>query len=212
MSLKPMSWFKSSLVGCLLTLLGGCTEKSGHPPIASQVPSLASQTIEIQPLGKIDQNLVACARDGLASFYKAKVVVLPAKALPKNAFLAPRQRYRADKLIAWLYRGSGSIVVGLTSADISTTKGHYKDWGVFGLGYLGKGACVVSTYRLRRGASPALLRQRLVKVVNHEVGHNLGLPHCPTKGCMMNDAEGKVSTVDQENGKLCPSCRSKIGM
>lgn len=207
-----MNWFKSSIFGCLLTLLGGCTEKSGHPPIASSSPSLTNQTIEIQPLGKIDKNLVACARDGLAAFYKAKVVVLPAKALPKNAFYAPRQRYRADKLISWLYKGRGSIVVGLTSADISTTKRQYKDWGVFGLGYLGKGACVVSTYRLRRGVSPALLRQRLVKVVNHEVGHNLGLPHCPSPGCMMNDAEGKVSTVDQENGKLCPSCRSKIGM
>ncbi len=212
MSLKPMSWFKSSLVGCLLTLLGGCSEKSGHPPIASPPPSLAVRTIEVQPLGTVDPQLIICVRAGLESFYKAKVRVLPAKALPKIAYYAPRQRYRADKLIDWLYRGSGSIVVGLMSVDISTTKGHYMDWGVFGLGYLGKGACVVSTYRLRRGVSSAVFKERLVKVVNHEVGHNLGLPHCPTKGCMMNDAEGKVSTVDQENGKLCPSCRSKIGM
>lgn len=212
MSSKPMRWFKSSLAISLLALLGGCSEESGHPPIATNPPIPLVSTIEIQPLGRVDSRLVECASKGLASFYKTKVRVLPMKELPKESYYAPRKRYRADRLISWLYKGKGSVVVGLTSVDISTTKGEVKDWGVFGLGYLGKGACVVSTFRLRRGATTALLRERLVKVVNHEVGHNLGLPHCPTPCCMMNDAEGKVSTVDKENGKLCPSCRAKIGM
>jgi len=205
MSLKPMSWFKSSFVPVLLVLIGGCSVQAEHPLVASK-------TIVLQPLGSVDGKLVESARSGLAAYYKTNVRVMPAKALPKIAFYAPRQRYRADKLIAWLYRGGDSIVVGLTSADISTTKGQYKDWGVFGLGYLGKGACVISTYRLRRGATAALLRARLVKVVNHEVGHNLGLPHCPTPGCMMNDAGGKVATVDKETGKLCAKCRGKVGI
>lgn len=202
---KPMRWFKSSFVLFLLALMGGCSVDAEHPPVASQA-------IVLQPLGSVDKKLVECARTGLSRFYKTNVRVMAAKPLPKEAYYLPRKRYRADKLISWLYRGRGQIVVGLTSVDISTTKGEVKDWGVFGLGYLGKGACVVSTFRLRRGAAASLLRERLVKVVNHEVGHNLGLPHCPTKGCMMNDAGGKVATVDKENGKLCAACRAKVGM
>ena len=31
-------------------------------------------------------------------------------------------------------------------------------------------------------------------IVAHEFGHNLGLPHCPNKGCIMEDAKGTVST------------------
>ena len=45
-------------------------------------------------------------------------------------------------------------VIGLTESDISTTKGEYDDWGIFGLGNLSGRACVVSDYRPAGGTSP----------------------------------------------------------
>jgi archaemetzincin len=43
----------------------------------------------------------------------------------------------------------------------------------------------------------------------HEIGHTLGLPHCPVKGCLMEDAEGAVATTDGEHD-LCPACRARL--
>jgi archaemetzincin len=48
-----------------------------------------------------------------------------------------------------------------------------------------------------------------MKVAVHEIGHTLGLPHCPTTGCLMEDAGGKVATVDGEFD-LCERCRARL--
>jgi archaemetzincin len=65
-------------------------------------------------------------------------------------------------------------------------------------------ATVISSFRCRKKARDAAhARERLAKVAVHEIGHSLGLDHCPTKGCLMHDAEGKVLTVDDEYD-LCP--------
>jgi len=51
---------------------------------------------------------------------------------------------------------------------------------------------------------------RLVKVVNHELGHTFGVGHCPAAGCLMQDKRGKVSSVDAESGKPCADCAARL--
>ncbi len=128
------------------------------------------------------------------------------------AWYPPRQRYRADKLLDHLTQavipGTGcNFIVGFTSEDISTTKPPHVDWGVFGLGTIGGPAAVVSTDRLLpRDKGPTwnrLLGIRTVKVVNHELGHVIGMGHREGEGCLMNDAKGTIATVDEETGLLC---------
>jgi archaemetzincin len=76
---------------------------------------------------------------------------------------------------------------------------------------MGGRSCVVSTFRLKRGkVSDSLFYARLTKVVNHELGHTVGLDHCTNEGCLMEDAKGKIKTVDNENNWFCPDCASKI--
>lgn len=171
--------------------------------------------VAVQPLGPVGQDLVEVIRSGIIFLYNVEVKLLPERELPAEAFYKPRSRYRADKLLDFLLgkpAGSANKVVGVTQKDISTTKGDREDWGIFGLGLVGGRVCVVSTYRLRKGPPTAeLFRARLVKVVNHELGHTFGLDHCATPGCLMEDAGGSIKTVDRETGELCASCKARLG-
>jgi archaemetzincin len=112
-----------------------------------------------------------------------------------------------------------TYILGLTKKDISTTKRDqqgnikepqekYRDWGIFGLGYMPGASCVASTFRLSTPQNK--LTDRLQKVCIHELGHNLGLDHCENKHCVMTDAAESIKTIDQVNVDLCMVCKDKI--
>jgi archaemetzincin len=168
----------------------------------------------VQPLGPeaIDAE-IELARRALLAFFAGEVVVLPRQPLPGSAYYRPRSRYRADALLDWLrprLPSDGYRLVGLTAADISTTKPPHDDWGVMGLATLEGTVCVLSTYRCRlRATDREHGRLRLGKVIVHEVGHTLGLAHCPRVGCLMEDARGSVLTTDREYD-FCAACRSRL--
>lgn len=194
----------------LLLILGVASSAFAADPAPGSAPRFR---IALQPLGKVSSDVLEEARKSLERLYEVEVVSLPVKDLPASAYYEPRQRYRAEKLLAWLHDNTDAAytkVVGLTESDISTTKGDIEDWGIFGLGALGERPCVVSTFRLGRNVPRTKMIERFGKVVGHEVGHTFGLEHCTTPGCLMGDAEGKVSTVDNEPGQFCESCRSRV--
>jgi archaemetzincin len=77
-----------------------------------------------------------------------------------------------------------------------------------GLGELPGIASVISSFRCRKKArNETHAVERLAKVAVHEIGHTLGLDHCPTRGCLMEDAMGKVVTTDREHD-FCDRCRA----
>ncbi len=170
------------------------------------------------PLGKQDRPLLAVAERGAAHLYGARTRILKRRQLPKAAFYKPRGRYRGEKILDVLDAETGSlpsgarcdVIVGIATVDISTTKGSHKDWGILGLGNLGGRSAVVSSFRMRKGASLAMQKRRMVSTVNHEIGHVLGAPHGGAPGCLMNDAQGTVKTIDRESGLLCAESRARI--
>jgi len=143
--------------------------------------------VAIQPFQNISPAQVNSLAMQLKKVYP-HVQVLQSASLPQGSFYAPRTRYRADKIIDVLAKraASNTIVIGVTSKDISTTKGKHYDWGVMGLGFQPGNACVVSTYRLTKNR----LQENLYKVAVHELGHTMGLPHCSITWCYMRDARG----------------------
>lgn len=161
--------------------------------------------------------LVDAIEAELRRVYQVEVRRLAARPLPRSAFYAPRRRYRADVLLEFLGEQipagahARTRVLGLTSADISTTKDGFKDWGIFGLGELGGTAAVVSSHRLRRKARDAAqVTWRVTNTAVHELGHVLGLEHCEERGCVMLDAQGGITNTDASSGEPGPRCRARL--
>ena len=88
--------------------------------------------------------------------------------------------------------------------------GEYEDWGILGLASLPGTTAVVSSYRCRRQVEDVPALERLRRVAIHEVGHTIGLRHCPTHGCFLEDAGGTVETIDRETF-LCDLCQGRVG-
>ena len=183
---------------------------------AAPTKSAKSITICTLPMGPHNKKLLTYAEEGVKWLYGFTVKRLKPVKLPKMAYYKPRNRYRAGKLLSWIdakaLPGSGcDIIIGFTGKDISTTKGKYHDWGILGLGSLGGTSAMVSTFRCKKGTKSARhVAIRTVKLINHELGHVLGLYHCKTDACTMMDAEGTVKTLDKESGLLCDTCRKKV--
>ena len=131
---------------------------------------------------------------------------------PTTTYYKPRGRYRAELILKHLNKipGSHRSYLAVTTNDISTTKDEIYDWGVMGLGYQPGKSCVISTYRLKT-ANTALFNERVIKVALHEIGHNLGLPHCKySLTCYLADAVGTVKSVDRETRELCARCKTLL--
>lgn len=98
---------------------------------------------------------------------------------PDSAYYAPRNRYKADKLVKHLRQRqtSSELVVGFSPKDISGRVHGYDDFGVMGWTRVPLHSAVVSTYRL---GDKSRLQIDFVKLVLHELGHADGLPHVRT--------------------------------
>lgn len=170
-----------------------------HTPYGSTLP----MKIYLQPYGNFTKKEAEFIKQGLEKTYLSEVYINTPKDFPKNSFNG--KRYRADIIIKSLSdlkqeKGYKSVIVGLIHKDISTTYKEHQDWGVIGLAYIGGVSCVTSTYRLQN-------REQHLLATIHEIGHNVGLPHCDENGCIMQDAKGK--NIFKKHRTFGQSCAKK---
>ncbi len=182
-----------------------------------------NSVIGIQPYKGFSKSETDTISSIISEFYKIETIILPVKSIYTNAFTNTKSpRYRADSVIVFQKRDkpdSLDYIMGLTNKDISITKHingkikvpewKYNDWGIMGLAYCPGNSAVVSSFRIKSN-NYNLYFNRLKKVTIHEFGHNLGLPHCPNKKCVMTDAVENIATIDHANLALCEACKSKM--
>lgn len=218
----PQTLFVISLLGALGFAGWRCTTAE-----IAEIPRLVEEEqtsmaggrplpeIGILPIDGPSSAELSIVQQALAKTYMRKVVILPKIKHPQETWSHARGRIQADKLLPWMERQPKfferfEAVVAVTPQDISTYKDKdHPDWGVFGLGNLPGRACVVSSFRLKKPGEKAL-KERLGVIAVHEVGHNIGLRHCETPKCLMNDAKGTIKTVDESTGKFCTSCLKQL--
>jgi archaemetzincin len=204
--------YRPHVAGVVAALALAATAATAHAGEPSKIQ------VCLQPLGTHDARLLEQVGRGIEHLYGFRVATLDARPLPDSAYHAPRKRYKADLLLDFLDAevvpadASCTFVLGFTSVDVSTYKdADHPDWGVLGLARIGGPSGVVSSFRMQRKARRTTVIRRAVKVVNHELGHVLGLDHDDREaGCVMNDARGTVKTVDGETGVLCAHERDAI--
>lgn len=192
MSHKILCFIILSVVG----VFASCNEEVSKSP----TQSVTIDIIPFENLAEDDIDYITVALKKIIT----NVEVKQKEKLPKQAYYAIRNRYRADTLIGYLSKKTPlqHVSVGLTTKDISHTKGSIKDYGIMGLGFRPGNACVVSSFRLAKENK----REQFFKVCIHELGHTAGLPHCPEKTCFMRDAEGKNHTNEEVD--FCINCKA----
>ncbi len=175
-----------------------CTEKT-----EKQVKNEQVVTILIQPFKDLNSESLIFVTQKIRKVYP-QVKVLEAIDFPESAYYSKRNRYRADSLIGFLNQRTkeGFVTIGLTSKDISVTKGRTKDFGVMGLGYRPGKACIASKFRLSKKNAD----EQFFKIALHELGHTQGLSHCPEKTCFMRAAEGQNYTDEETD--FCTKCKT----
>ncbi len=170
-----------------------------------------TDTIFIQPLGKVSPKVIDYLKESIHSFYKKPTRTLPVAPFTDDLLAKSRTRYEANKILS-RFKSDKNIII-ITEKDIAFRNRERKsdEWGIFGLGYRPGKTCVVSTFRLKRNADEEKYKIRIQKVCIHELGHNLGLNHCnKSMNCIMHAANGTISQVDREVLQFCESFKMKL--
>lgn len=167
--------------------------------------------LAVQPVGAVEDAVLREVGDCARQAFAMPVRFEAAQGPPAYAWNPQRRQYSSfeimRRLAAGKYEGA-SRVLGLTPYDLFIPALTF----VFGQAQLDGRVALVSLARLKQefyGLPPdeELLRLRLRKEVVHELGHTLGLIHCPASYCAMR-LSTSILHVDVKQDRLCEACEA----
>jgi Predicted Zn-dependent proteases len=169
----------------------------------------------VQPIGFSDRSLLYWLAGELRHRFPVpldvKISLWTSSLDYTSVFDWSRMQFKAvevNMLLQKLYSGvlvpGESVVLGLVAGD-----GYVEGLNfVFGLATPEISIATIYTSRLETGDS-SVYRLRVLKEAMHEVGHLLGLGHCPNRRCVMSFSNS-VLEVDSKEPWFCPVCVSKL--
>lgn len=160
----------------------------------------------LQPLGNADWHLLTEVAAQVPQFLpltRCQVAprALPLPTVPRNG----RGQWRADVLLTHLLVPPGyDRVVGIVSVDLFAPSLQF----VFGIAEVNGQRALVSLARLT-DADARVTRLRALKEVLHELGHTLGLAHCPDPTCVAAFSTTLADT-DRKGPSFCAACHAQL--
>ena len=171
-------------------------------------------TVALLPVGPVDMCVIDAACESLRDVFDCDVQLRSPIGIGPDAYDAVRRQYSSSTLmqaIARVFTSRADRTLGVTEADLFIPMLTF----VFGQAQLSGRNAIVSFARLRQSfyglqPDPELLSVRMRKEITHEIGHTLGLIHCPDRQCVMSVATS-IQQVDTKGGRFCSTCHRVAG-
>jgi archaemetzincin len=168
--------------------------------------------VQIVPVGKVEPALLDYLSMALSEGMGGGCVVAGKGIDPREAFDPRRRQFHSTRLLALLEAlpaPEGSRTLGVADVDLFIPILTF----VFGEAQLGGTAAVISAARLKQEfyglpADEVLFYERCAKEGMHELGHTLGLVHCPSFDCVMHYSNS-IEDVDLKRASWCRECAAK---
>jgi archaemetzincin len=173
--------------------------------------------IGILCIGQTDAYMIDRVQEALNAIFPRTTCTLIAQtaSIPEEAFDERRQQYNSNILLSKIRshaekQRSFNRILGIMDVDIFVPNFNF----VFGEAeYCGK-AALISLWRLRpefygKTSNKELFVERSIKEAMHEIGHTLGLTHCPDPFCVMFFSNSIFET-DRKQSLFCNKCYMKI--
>jgi len=130
---------------------------------------------------------------------------------PAEAYDSFRDQYHSTRILVALDELIQSthveLMLGVTPLDLYVPSMNF----VFGEARCPGRVAVISTARLKpiHPNDLNLLGNRVAKEAVHEIGHMLGLKHCPDSLCVMHFSE-RLSDTDRKQEDFCAECNHNL--
>jgi archaemetzincin len=172
----------------------------------------APLTIRLVTVGSLPPAVLGFLQEGLKRELGAAVRLGGNLPLPASC-PEGRSQYPGEPFLAALAAArlpEEEVILGVTGVDLTVPGLNF----VFGLADPGSHAAVISLARLYpefygQPRDPRRFKERAVKEAVHELGHLLGLGHCPDPDCVMSFSNSLADT-DRKGPGFCPACRDLL--
>jgi archaemetzincin len=170
--------------------------------------SAPAPLVVVRSLGPVDASTLRLVCRALLRDYPVRCAIRATRGVLEYApaWDARRRQLDARATLEQIFRTRASdALVELNITPLDTFEGN-KPY-IFGLASLTDRIALISLARIRR--PPDRLEARLTKLVLHEVGHALGLPHHDDRSCVMRQ-DPTVASLDGAPVSLCAACQDAL--